>query len=96
MDHRLKSQAKRRQIMKLQEKLDAYKKDFVAQVPEAALAVMHRAAEDLQHSGILEQTVQVGDIAPDFRLKDIHGDEVALVDLLAKGPVVLGFYRGRW
>ena len=82
--------------MKLQEKLDAYKKDFVAQVPEPALAVMQRATEDLQNSGILETAVRVGDVAPDFRLRDIHGDNVALLDLLAKGPVVLGFYRGRW
>jgi peroxiredoxin Q/BCP len=33
-----------------------------------------------------------GDLAPDFELKDQHGDTVRLTDLLAIGPVVLYFY----
>jgi peroxiredoxin len=34
--------------------------------------------------------------APDFKLKDQSGVEVALKDLRKKGPVVLLFYRGNW
>ena len=33
-----------------------------------------------------------GDLAPDFTLRDQHGVEQSLSDLLAQGPVVLFFY----
>lgn len=82
--------------MRLQEKLDAYKKDFVAKVPPDALAVMQQATRDLNESGILAKAVKVGDLAPDFELRDTEGATVALGDLLDKGPLVLSFYRGRW
>jgi hypothetical protein len=82
--------------MTLQEKLDAYKADFVKQVPEDALAIMHRSIEDLRGSGIMARTVKVGDQAPDFELENTDGTTVILKSLLDRGPVVLGFYRGRW
>jgi peroxiredoxin len=34
--------------------------------------------------------------APDFSLPDARGGTVALSSLLARGPVVLTFYRGSW
>ncbi len=37
-----------------------------------------------------------GDHAPDFELPDPHGKPVRLSDRLAKGPVVLSFFRGDW
>ncbi len=82
--------------MKLQEKLDRHKKNFVKNAPADALAVMQRATEDLRASGILERAVKVGDAAPAFTLSNYNGQPVALQDLLDDGPVVLGFYRGRW
>ena len=39
---------------------------------------------------------QVGDRAPAIRLRDQHGEDFAIADLLAKGPVVVTFYRGGW
>jgi peroxiredoxin len=38
----------------------------------------------------------VGDAAPGFALPDAMGRETRLSDLLARGPVVLTFYRGSW
>ncbi|MGO8874044.1 MAG: peroxiredoxin-like family protein [Acidimicrobiales bacterium] len=38
----------------------------------------------------------VGDTAPDFTLSDAIGNQVALADLLGRGPVVVTFYRGEW
>ena len=35
---------------------------------------------------------EVGDPAPDFRLRDEHGQEIALSDLRAEKPVVVVFY----
>ena len=82
--------------MKLQDRLDAFRKEMESQIPKEALGIMHRATEELQNSGILDRTVKVRDKAPDFTLKNTNGQEVGLSQLLEKGPVVLGFYRGRW
>lgn len=82
--------------MKLQKKLDAFKKDFEAQVPGKILAVIHRATRDLENSGIPAKAVAVGSRFPVFTLKDTVGGDVVLADLMARGPVVVGFYRGRW
>ena len=45
--------------MSLQQKMNAYKKDFEAKAPAEALAVMHRATRDLAESGILSRTVKL-------------------------------------
>jgi hypothetical protein len=82
--------------MSLQKKLSAMKKGIEAQAPKEAVEIMHRATDDLRDSGILEQTVKVGDQAPDFALQNADGQEFRLQELLAEGPVVLSFYRGKW
>lgn len=82
--------------MKLQEKLDQYKKSFLEKAPPDAVAVMQRATRDLADSGLLEKAVKVGDCAPDFTLENTEGEKVGLSGLLLKGPVVLTFYRGKW
>jgi hypothetical protein len=82
--------------MGLQERMDAYKKSFEAKAPEDVLEILHRATENLRNSGIFDRTVKVGDKAPDFSLRNTRGQEITLADQLSKGPVVLGFYRGRW
>jgi len=42
------------------------------------------------------RTGQAGDRAPEFILKDANGREVSSRELLAKGPLVVTFYRGVW
>jgi len=82
--------------MELQQKLNALKKGFEGQAPKEAVEIMHRATDDLRDSGILEQTVKVGDQAPDFSLTNANGQEFRLQELLTEGFVVLSFYRGKW
>ena len=41
-------------------------------------------------------TIDVGDIAPDFSLTDSMGDRYKLSDVTAEQAVVLVFYRGDW
>lgn len=82
--------------MSLQKKLTATRKGFEAQAPKEVVDIIHRATDDLQNSGILEQTVKVGDRAPDFSLTNADGQEFRLRELLKQGPVVLSFYRGKW
>lgn len=82
--------------MSLQEKLNAHRHEFESSAPKEALEIMHKATEELRKSGIVDRAVEVGDKAPDFTLKDAYGNPVQLKDRLTQGPVVLGFYRGRW
>ena len=82
--------------MSLQEKLDAMKKEFEGGAPSAALAVMHRATDDLRNSGIMDRILKVGEKAPEFTLPNQQGQMVNSSDLMGKGPLVLSFYRGVW
>jgi hypothetical protein len=82
--------------MSLQERLDAIRAASKKRIPSEAQAVMQRSIDDLRASGIMSGIVHVGQPAPDFTLPNGRGQPVALGDMLARGPVVLSFYRGRW
>lgn len=61
--------------MSLQEKLDTFKAQFESgdppyNVPREAIALMHRATEELRSSDLADRTLKVGDRAPDFVLPD--------------------------
>jgi peroxiredoxin len=80
----------------LQDQLDeitARTRDLVQ--PER-LAVGERAVEELFASGVEEKILPVGARAPEFVLKDANGKLVRSADLLAVGPLVIKFFRGRW
>jgi hypothetical protein len=80
----------------MKEKMAAHIKEIESKLPEAVMAIEHRDVEDLKNSGIAEKAIHVGEKAPDFSLKNTEGEDVVLSKLLAKGPVVLSFYRGSW
>lgn len=87
--------------MALQDRLDAFKADFEAgrfplKPSKEALEIMHRATAELIDSGQAQRARKAGDTAPEFTLKDPDGNDVVSRDLLAKGPLVVSFYRGVW
>jgi hypothetical protein len=82
--------------MRLQERLDAIREASKARLPAETRAVMERSVDELRRSGIMERIARVGQKAPDFTLPNATGQPVRLADLVARGPVVLSFYRGRW
>ncbi len=82
--------------MSLQEQLDELRAKSKTRIPPEAQAVMQRSIDELRASGILSRVPKVGDRAPDFTLPNAAGQPVSLAGLLAKGPVVVSFYRGRW
>jgi peroxiredoxin len=69
---------------------------LVGQIGSEPLTTFDRDAEALGASDAFDHALGVGADAPPFTLPDARGGEVALEDLLAKGPVVLVFYRGAW
>lgn len=82
--------------MLLSTELNAFRAEFMEKVPAAIRDAMTKADLALAAGGITERALKAGATAPDFILPDVHGNKVKLSTLLAKGPVVLSFYRGGW
>jgi len=82
--------------MTLTERLDSIREGAKTRIPPEARAVMERSTEDLRASGLMDRVAKVGQPAPDFALPNAKGQMVGLRGVLARGPMVLSFYRGRW
>lgn len=80
----------------LQDQLDEITQNTRNLVQPERMAVSERAVAELFASGIEEKILPVGAIAPEFILPDASGRPVRSADLLALGPLVLNFFRGRW
>jgi peroxiredoxin len=85
-----------RRRMNLSEELAAFAKTMPTRRPPEQLAIIERATRDLVARGIAERALKEGDVAPEFALPDSVGRIVSLREKLARGPVVLSFYRGGW
>ena len=82
--------------MNLTQELNAYKTKFKANQPEEIKSVMAKATTDLINTPIAENSLSKGDKIDNFSLPNAVGKEVTLQSLLAKGAVVISFYRGGW
>ena len=87
--------------MTLQQKLDDLKSKFESSgppynAPKAVIEVFHRATEDLRQSGLAERALKTGDQAQAFTLNNQDGNSISSAQLLAKGPLVITFFRGHW
>ncbi len=80
----------------LQDQLDEITANTRNLVQPERMAVSERAVAELFASGIEERILPVGAIAPEFTLPDASGRPVRSADVLALGPLVLNFFRGRW
>ena len=82
--------------MSLAEKLAEIKAGGAKRIPEDKRAIMGRALQDLKATDIMDGVIKVGDQLPAFTLNNTLGEEVTSADLLARGPVVLTVFRGKW
>lgn len=80
----------------LNDSLAARKNHFNSTAPEHKKLVYEDGIKAVEESGVLESAINVGDIAPDFKLSNAEGKTVSLYEELKKGPVVLMWYRGGW
>jgi peroxiredoxin len=80
----------------LQDQLDEITASTRHLVQAERLAVGERAVAALFASGIEDRILPVGSTAPAFTLRDSNGRTVRREDLLALGPLVVKFFRGRW
>jgi hypothetical protein len=88
--------AKEAKSMSLKETLDSTRAASAARRGPEIRAIMERATTDLRASGILEKAAAVGQTAPSFSAPNHDGRIVASKELLAKGPLVVSFFRGAW
>ncbi len=65
-------------------------------IPAEAAAVMHRVTADQRASGYYAAMPQPGAAMPGFRLADTNGTMVDSAALVARGPLVVSFFRGAW
>lgn len=81
----------------LQDQLDRITQNTRNLVQPERLAVSEKATSDLFNTGIEDRVLKAGTQAPSFALEDARtGKPVRSTDLLALGPLVINFFRGRW
>ncbi len=80
----------------LQDQLDSITASTRSLVPAERLEIGERAIGELFATGIEGRILPVGAQAPEFALPDSAGRIQRSRDLLALGPLVVTFFRGRW
>lgn len=82
--------------MSLTEDLQQLQQQIRAKHSEDLKAVMDKATQDLTDSGVVENSLKVGEKIPNIQLPNAVDKVVELQTLLKSGPVVITFYRGQW
>ena len=81
----------------LQDELDRITQNTRALVQPERLAISEQASAELFATGIEDRILRPGAQAPDFTLPDaLTAKPVHSADLLALGPLVIKYFRGRW
>ena len=65
-------------------------------LPKEVSSIITDAVKDFKNIYDPARAIQPGDAFPQFQLSDATGNKVSLNDLLAKGPILISFYRGEW
>lgn len=76
--------------------LKKYNEESKGRSPKETAALMNRMTQELLETKIMESAPKVGDSMPAFTLLNATGETIHSADLLAKGPLVISFYRGAW
>jgi len=82
--------------MGLIEELNDLKQQLGRDIPRETLEEIGQFVQGLVQSGIEKTSCRAGDKMPSFLLPNVSGRMVSSGDILAKGPMVLSFYRGVW
>ena len=89
--------AGRPSVPSLQDELDRISQNTRALVQPERLAFSERATAELFATGIEGRMLALGAKAPSFELVDALTDKIVRTeDVLALGPMVVKFFRGRW
>jgi len=59
-------------------------------------SLLDQSMEEIASSGMVQNSLQVGDRTPNFTLISTQGETVELQNLMRSGAVVISFFRGAW
>ena len=65
-------------------------------IPPDDLKIMHRVTVDQRASGFQARMPKPGQPGPAFTLANQDGVDVSSAALVARGPLLVSFFRGRW
>lgn len=82
--------------MPLNEELSTIYNQFLETAPKEVSSVITDATSNFKNTYDPARAIQPGSAFPNFQLSDATGNKVTLDDLLAKGPILVSFYRGEW
>jgi peroxiredoxin len=80
----------------LKEDIEKLHEEVARTIPEEARNVLKKATQRLVDNALDGPLLTVGDKFPQFSLPNVVGNAVNSEDLLARGPLVVSFYRGGW
>jgi peroxiredoxin len=70
--------------------------DLQKQMPADVVDGLNAGWQEIMDAKLVDRCLKVGSRAPEFSLPSATGKIVSLKQQLARGPVVLTFYRGVW
>lgn len=82
--------------MALNKELSTTYNQFLETAPKEVSSVITDAVGNFKNTYDPARAIQPGNAFPKFQLSDATGNKVTLDDLLAKGPILVSFYRGEW
>jgi peroxiredoxin len=93
---RAQEEAKGSDDAPVRRELEQFRETSSKDAPPDRVRAYEQGIEELRKSGVTDRALKVGDRAPDFELPDATGKIVKLSERLARGPVVVTWYRGGW
>ncbi|HWZ74060.1 MAG TPA: peroxiredoxin-like family protein [Casimicrobiaceae bacterium] len=82
--------------MSLQTELNAVQAAWRQRAGDDVATTIAADNEALLRSGLVARALQAGAKFPDLRLPNARGGQTRIYDVLARGPLVVTFYRGGW
>jgi peroxiredoxin len=83
-------------IMSLQTELNAFQAAWKQRAGSEFAAIIAADNEALLRSGLVERALPAGAKFPDLTLANARDGQTRIYDVLARGPLVITFYRGGW
>lgn len=83
-------------VGELKAQLNGIAAKLIKDLPVRVANANRQQVEILKQENAESRAHKAPDIAPDFSLPNQDYDPINLNEYLAKGPVILSFYRGRW
>jgi peroxiredoxin len=82
--------------MSLQTELNAFQAAWKQRTGGDVATTIAADNEALLRSGLVERALRAGAKFPDLTLANARGGQTRIYDVLARGPLVVTFYRGGW